>query len=89
MPTTHLLIKGKVQGVFYRASAKEKAEALRLTGWVKNTPDGNVEAVVTGSENSLHQFISWCQQGPPKAVVTEVTVTYKDETPFAAFVVVR
>lgn len=53
MPTFHLLIKGKVQGIFYRASAKETADKTGITGWVKNTPEGDVEAVATGTEEQL------------------------------------
>ena len=56
MPTVHLLIKGKVQGVFYRASAKEKAGGLKLTGWVKNTPAGDVEAVASSTEENVKEF---------------------------------
>ena len=72
MPAVHLLIKGKVQGVFYRASAKELAVTLHLSGWVKNTPDGHVEAVASGSETALLQFIEWCKKGPPHARVENV-----------------
>lgn len=89
MPTVHLLIKGKVQGVFYRATAKEVAEELQLTGWVKNTREGHVEAIATGTHEQLQQFIDWCKQGPPRAVVTGVEIRPQDEQGFAAFKVVR
>jgi acylphosphatase len=89
MPTVHLLIKGKVQGVFYRASAKEVADELQLTGWVKNTRNGDVEAVATGTEEQLQQFISWCKQGPPKAIVSNVEVRAREEEGFDTFKVVR
>lgn len=72
MPTKHLLIKGKVQGVFYRATAKDVAGKLGITGWIKNTEDGHVEAMVTGPELQLAQFINWCKQGPSRAVVASV-----------------
>lgn len=89
MSTVHLLIKGKVQGVFYRASAKEVADQLQLTGWVKNTREGNVEAMATGSNEQLQQFISWCKQGPSRAVVNDVQVTFKEEELFDTFKIAR
>jgi acylphosphatase len=72
MTTVHLLIKGKVQGVFYRASAKEAAERLHITGWVKNTPEGYVEVFAQGEDGDLRQFVEWCRKGPDQAVVSEV-----------------
>lgn len=89
MPTVHLLIKGEVQGVFYRATAKEIADKLGVTGWIKNKWDGNVEALATGHEESLQKFIEWCRQGPKKAEVTDVIVTKKEETTFNNFSVIR
>lgn len=89
MPTVHLLIKGKVQGVFFRATAKDMALALDLKGWVKNTAEGNVEAMATGSENSIHQFIEWCKKGPDKAVVASVNITSVTEKPFEDFRILR
>lgn len=89
MSTLHLLIKGKVQGVFYRATAKEKAEECHVTGWVKNTATGNVETVVTGEEEKLQQFIQWCKQGPPRAEVTEVKISPIVEIAFEEFRIVK
>lgn len=89
MPTVHLTVKGKVQGVFFRATAKDVAEELGLKGWVKNTDDGHVEAVVSGTEEQLQPFIQWCHQGPPKAVVTAVEVEQLPEQRFDAFRVIR
>lgn len=73
MPVIHLLIKGKVQGVFYRASTKEEADRLHLTGWVKNTREGHVEVLASGPEEDLRLFVEWCKKGPERAVVSEVT----------------
>jgi acylphosphatase len=89
MPTVHLLIKGKVQGVFYRATAKDVAKELGLTGWVKNTKEGNVEALASGSDEQLQQFISWCRQGPAKAIVTDVAINFIEEEVFEAFSIIR
>ena len=72
MPTIHLLIKGKVQGVYYRASAKEVADRLRVTGWIKNTREGHVEVLASGSEDDVRRFAAWCKRGPERAVVSEV-----------------
>ncbi len=68
----HLIIEGKVQGVFYRASARDTAVSLGLTGYVKNLPDGFVELVAEGSPEKLNMLIEWCKQGPVNARVTEV-----------------
>lgn len=89
MATVHLMISGKVQGVFYRASAKEKALELALSGWIKNTPDGSVEATVSGSDEAVQQFVDWCRQGPPRAEVSQVSVTPKPDSGFAGFEVLR
>ena len=89
MPTAHLLIKGEVQGVFYRATAKKVADKLGLKGWIKNTRDGNVEAAVTGGEKELLEFIDWCKKGPEKAQVEDVNVTWENETAFKDFEVIR
>jgi acylphosphatase len=89
MPTVHLLIKGKVQGVFYRASAREVALTLDLKGWIKNTREGHVEAIVSGSEKALQQFIEWCKMGPDKAKVISINTTSIKEEKFDEFKVIR
>ncbi|MGQ9477862.1 MAG: acylphosphatase [Candidatus Bipolaricaulia bacterium] len=68
----HLLISGRVQGVFYRAHTRDEARLLGLKGWVRNLPDGRVEAVVEGEEEKIKRLIDWCHQGPPGAVVRGV-----------------
>jgi len=67
-----LRIRGRVQGVFYRESARTEALRLGLTGWVRNLPDGSVEAVAEGPPEALEAFISWSQRGPPQARVSDV-----------------
>jgi len=89
MPAIHILIKGKVQGVFYRASARDTAGQLGLSGWVKNTREGHVEILAAGEEEVLQQFIAWCKKGPPEAVVSEVIVGPADDTGFTGFSIVR
>jgi acylphosphatase len=87
--TLHLLIEGKVQGVFYRASAKEKADEMKITGWVKNTGDGNVEIVCQAGEAALQEFINWCKQGPTRAKVEHIKVTETTAAEFGDFRIVR
>ncbi len=60
---------GKVQGVFFRASAKEKAEALHISGTVRNNPDGSVSIEAEGDEENLMHFVEWCKEGPPLSLV--------------------
>ncbi len=67
-----LRIRGKVQGVFYRESARAEALRLGLNGWVRNLADGSVEAVVEGVPEAVDAFVTWCHQGPPQARVTGV-----------------
>jgi len=68
----HLRIRGYVQGVFFRASTKDVADRLGLSGWVRNLPDGSVEAVFEGPEEALREAVKWCYKGPPGASVTKV-----------------
>ena len=72
----HIIISGKVQGVFFRKYAKQKADELKLTGWVKNTEAGNVELFAQGDENKIEALIQWCHQGSPKAEVESVEVKH-------------
>ena len=75
----HILVKGKVQGVFFRKNTKTKADELNITGWVKNTDDGHVEIIAQATENALQQFIEWCKEGPSRANVSDVII--KDAKP--------
>jgi acylphosphatase len=68
------LVAGRVQGVFYRASTAAEAKRLGLTGWARNLPDGRVEVVASGDGGRLAELAEWLWQGPPAAVVREVTV---------------
>jgi len=68
----HLIIYGYVQGVFFRASTQDAARRLGLTGWVRNLPDGNVEAVFEGPKEQLKQAVQWCRRGPAGARVIKV-----------------
>lgn len=87
--TVHLLITGKVQGVFFRAGAAEVAKKLNLNGWVKNTENGAVEATVNGPEEAVEKFIAWCKEGPDRAEVNNVAVTPKPDDGLTGFQVIK
>ena len=75
---TRALVSGRVQGVLFRDSTREKAEALGLSGWVRNLSDDRVEAVFEGPEDRVAEMISWCEEGPPNAEVQNVSVEQED-----------
>ena len=70
-------VSGRVQGVFFRDSAREKAGGLGLTGWVSNLPDGSVEAVFEGPEEKVREAVNWCEEGPSHASVEDVDAEYE------------
>ncbi len=75
-----VIITGRVQGVWFRSTAREVAQSLGLTGWVRNRADGKVQAVFEGDENSVRRAVSWCHHGPSLADVTSVELDWKDAT---------
>ncbi len=89
MKTIRLIVKGKVQGVFYRAYAKDIADQLGITGWAKNLPDKNVEIIVTANDKLLRQFVERCKQGPPRANVDEVIIEELNIGEFNGFRIIR
>jgi acylphosphatase len=70
----HLWISGRVQGVYFRSSARSEAEALGLVGWARNLPDGRVEIVAEGEPGRVAQFLDWCRSGPALAKVEDCRV---------------
>lgn len=76
----HLIISGRVQGVFFRASTQKMARNLNLTGWVKNLPSGDVEVVAEGEEKNLKKLAAWCVIGPEAASVTNVQESWGEAT---------
>ena len=82
MKRIRVIILGKVHGVSFRASAKEKADSLGVSGWIKNNQDGTVEAIFEGEEKKIEEILRWCREGPDLAKVKNVKVSeesYKGE----------
>jgi acylphosphatase len=86
VPRLHLIIHGRVQGIFFRGSALERARELGLTGWVRNRLDGSVELVAEGDDAALAAMREWCAKGPRGAVVRNIDSVDEPETgEFSAF----
>jgi acylphosphatase len=73
----HVVIEGRVQGVFFRAATRDEARARGLAGWVRNLPDGRVEAIFEGDKRVLEGMLAWCHQGPPYAYVHRVAIDWQ------------
>ena len=80
---------GHVQGVFFRASARDEARRLGLAGFARNEPDGSVSIEVEGDERALAQFVDWCHEGPPRARVERVEVQEGEAVGHTGFVILR
>ena len=75
-----LFVRGRVQGVYFRASAQREARRLGITGWVRNRPDGSVEIVAEGEEVSIRELYGWAQKGPSAARVERVETRWRSYT---------
>jgi acylphosphatase len=73
----HVLVEGRVQGVFFRACTQDEARKCNVTGWVRNRFDGKVEALFEGDEDNVATVLRWCNSGPPSARVNKVTVNWE------------
>lgn len=88
--TCTLRVRGRVQGVWYRASAADEARRLGLAGTVRNLPDGSVELVATGPREAIERLAAWCRRGPPAARVESVELRWHEApTRFAGFSIER
>jgi acylphosphatase len=87
--TRIIKVSGKVQGVFYRASTKDQADALGILGFVRNEPDGSVYIEAEADEAIMARFIDWCQQGPRMARVDRCDVSEKETAGFKNFEIRR
>jgi acylphosphatase len=78
MEIRHLIVTGRVQGVWFRGSMAQEAQRLGVTGWVRNLSDGSVEAMVAGTAEQVAAIMNWARRGPPNAVVEHVAVELGD-----------
>ena len=85
MIARHVRVTGRVQGVFFRAWAREQADSLGVTGWIRNCPDGRVEAHVEGDDSAVEQMIERLRSGPPSARVEDVTLWDVEPCDFDGF----
>ncbi len=73
----HAIIFGRVQGVFFRVETKRAADRIGVCGWVRNRPEGTVEAVFEGAKTKVDDILAWCWDGPPLAKVDNIDVTWE------------
>jgi acylphosphatase len=86
----HLVVRGRVQGVYFRAATQREARRLGLTGWVRNRPDGSVEMLAEGDEDSVKELASWANHGPSAARVEHVDIRWRGYTgEFPEFAIVE
>lgn len=74
----HIVVSGRVQGVFFRAETQEKAQQLGVTGWVKNLSEGRVEAVFEGERAKVEEMVEWAKKGPPGAIVNDLDLSWEE-----------
>jgi acylphosphatase len=79
MRRVRVVVSGRVQGVFFRASCADEAARLGVAGWIRNGPGGRVEAAFEGADAAVDEIVAWCRRGPPTARVDGVEVS--EETP--------
>jgi acylphosphatase len=80
-----VVVRGRVQGVFFRDSCREEARRAGVAGFVRNCADASVEAVLEGPRAAVERMIAWCHAGPPRARVDDVTVTWEEPEGLAGF----
>ena len=85
----HVFVSGTVQGVFYRASTRDAARDAGVDGWVKNLPDGRVEAVFEGDREAVESMIKWCHTGSERANVEDVEVSFEEPEKIEGFEIRR
>lgn len=81
----HVFVSGLVQGVNFRWYTVQQARTRGVAGWVRNTPDGRVEAVFEGDEAAVNEMVIWCREGPRYARVSDVEVTWEDPEGLSEF----
>ncbi len=76
----HVYVSGRVQGVYFRGYTQEQARKRGVRGWVRNLPDGRVEAAFEGDRTAVQQMIEWCREGPPSARVDDIQARWEEAT---------
>jgi acylphosphatase len=89
LQTISVIVKGKVQGVYYRQTTQEKAIALGITGTVRNLSDRNVKIIATGTKEQLDVLLAWCRQGPSRAEVSSIEMNDEPLQEFTGFRIVK
>ena len=89
MKCAHLIVSGRVQGVFFRDNTRRKARELGLTGYAKNLPDGTVEVVAEGNEDKINELIEFIKKGPGVAMVEGINLKHKEPENFKSFEVIH
>ena len=89
MKCAHLIVSGRVQGVFFRDNTRRKAEELGLTGYAKNLPDGTVEVVAEGNEDKINELIEFIKKGPGIAMVEGINLKHKEPENFKSFKIIH
>lgn len=89
MQRAHVHVSGKVQGVYFRATTRDMAREVGVDGWVRNLPDGRVEAVFEGEEEQVEEMIAFCHEGSPAAEVEDVAVEWEEPEGIDGFTVRR
>lgn len=85
MTRVRVRMRGRVQGVFFRAEARERAQSLGVAGWIRNAGDGSVEAVFEGADEQVESLLDWCRRGPAGARVEEVEAVREEPAGEAGF----
>ena len=83
----HVIVRGRVQGVFFRSETRQRAGSLGLHGWVRNNTDGSVEGVFEGDRERVESIVQWCRRGPAHAQVEDVEVAWEEPRGEAGFTV--
>ena len=78
MICAHIFFEGRVQGVFFRSNCQKTANRLGVNGWVRNLPDGRVEAEIEGKREKVEKLIHWCEKEQPHAIVTNVDIEWRE-----------
>ena len=89
MKSVSIVVHGLVQGVFFRKYIQEKANEIRVNGFVRNCPDGTVEIEAEADDETIEKFIAWCKHGPDRAMVTHIDIHEQGLKNYSSFTILR